>query len=936
MQSAKLSIFLLWSVLQLSFQFSAAQNISVSGRVVDETTGTPLTGVNISVKNATAGTITNEKGEFLFSSNTGLPFTLIFSYVGYEHHVVPVPRSVDHLLISLKEEVLLGKEVVIAASRVEENILRSPVTIEKIGIIEIRQSSAANFYDGLATLKGVDMTVHGLTFRVPNTRGFNGNTSVRMNQLVDGMDNAPPGLNFAAGNIFGLNQLDVESVELLVGASSALYGPGGMNGTLIMTSKNPFDYQGLSASAQMGMMHVNSDYRSSPAPMGDFNIRYAKAFNSRLGLKLSVGYLQAEDWHASDFRDRNDVSNDALNRKSNPGYDGVNVYGDDIVVPVNLKDVAPAVAEGVAVGLGYAVGSPEYTALYNQVISLLPDQIISRTGWDEKHLVDYNTSNLRMNTALHYRIHEKLELIVQAGYGKGTSVYTTNNRFSLRNFEIASGKLELKNSDFYVRSYGLAEFSGNSYDAGATALLMNEKWKPSELWYQDYIANYTQQVLLGNTSTSAHSFARLVADNRDEFGNQFNPNSPALPLPGSTEFKTLFDEITQTPVNQGGSKVIDRSKLWHTEGMYDFSSKIKFAEIVVGASHRLYSINSQGTIFIDKPGAPILINQVGAFTQISKKIVNEKVKLVGSARFDKNEYFKGRITPRFSVVYSIDHDTDRNIRASLQTAFRFPTIADQWVDLNTGRYRVLGGQPQVQNLYQFDTSPVYPLSGTNPISDVPVTDNGPFVIPVFGPERVTAIEVGYKGLHLDKKLLVDGYVYRNVYNGFLATQVLAQFPNTPEEKRYETTISTDFPITTYGWALGADVMLPRGFLLRSNVNYNSFQLEGQPPTGFQSSFNTPRYRYNLSIGNHAIFRNMGFNINWRWQQKFLWESNFGVADIPAFATLDASISIPMQKMKSTLKIGGSNLTNHYYTTNLGSAQIGGLYYVTWILNDLQK
>ena len=121
---------------------------------------------------------------------------------------------------------------------------------------DVEQIPTANFYDGLYSIKGVDMNIHSLTFRFPNTRGFTGETNVRMNQLVDGVDNSSPGLSFSAGNIFGLSNIDVEGVELLVGASSALYGPGGMNGVLLMNSKNPFDHEGLTVSLQGGLMHI--------------------------------------------------------------------------------------------------------------------------------------------------------------------------------------------------------------------------------------------------------------------------------------------------------------------------------------------------------------------------------------------------------------------------------------------------------------------------------------------------------------------------------------------------------------------------------------------------------------------------------------------------------------------------------------------------------
>lgn len=913
-----------------------AQTLSIRGKIIDDTNGSVLVGVNIVVENTTIGTVTNENGEFSFTLTETNSATLTFSYVGFETQQISLSKSTDRLLIGLKEQIILGQEVVIAASRIEESILHSPVTIEKMNLSEIRQLSAASFYDGLYALKGVDMVVHGLTFRLPNTRGFNGTTNIRMNQLVDGVDNAPPGLNFAAGNIFGLNPLDIESLELLVGASSALYGPGGMNGTLLMTSKNPFEYSGLSASLQTGMMHVNAGYSNTPKPMMDFNFWYGQPLNKKWAFKISGGYLEAEDWHGSDFRDRTDLSNPNLTRASNPGYDGVNTYGDDIIVPVNLKDIAPAVADGVAQSQGFLPGTTEYDNTYNLVIGIMPDQIISRTGYAEKDLVDYNTKNLRLNGAVHYKLNTNTEAIFQGGYGNGTSVYTATNRFSLRNFEILNGKLELKNKNYYIRTYGLAEFSGDSYDAGATALLMNEAWKPSEQWYNDYIQNFVTLALLGNSENEAHKFARLVADNRDEFGNQFNPNTSAIPVPGTPAFDALFKSITESPVNQGGSKVIDKSKLWHTEGMYNFGDKIKFMEWMIGGSYRLYSINSEGTIFGDTPGNPILIGQFGAFTQLTKRILHEKMKLIASARYDKNEFFKSRTTPRFSIVYSVDNDTDRNIRASIQTAFRFPTIADQWVNLNTGRYQIVGGLPEVQAMHNFNTNPVYPLSGANPIIDKPITDNGPFVIPPFGPESVTSMEFGYKGIHLHKKLLFDGYVYRNTYNGFLAKQTLAQNPNTPQELRYQTTISTDFPMITLGWAMGVDIMISRNYLFRANVNYNTLQTANDLPAGFQSGFNTPNYRFNVSIGNRNFFRDLGFNINWHWQEEFLWQSEFGEAIMPAYATIDASVTKRFSNLHSILKIGASNLMNQYYTTNLGSAQVGGLYYVTWTAEDLLK
>jgi iron complex outermembrane receptor protein len=923
-------------IMNLSVSWSAGQVSTVTGKVTAIETSEPLVGVNVTIKGQLAGTITDLNGYFELRTRIPLPFNVIISILGYQSKEFEITEDLTELDVKLEEQVYLGQEVIVSASRISENIMRSPVSVEKMNGLEIRQSSSANFYNALYTLKGVDMSVHSLTFRLPNTRGFTGETNYRMNQIIDGVENIPPGLSFSAGNIFGLSELDVKSIELLVGASSALYGPGGMNGTLIMISKDPYDYQGFSFSSQAGIMNIDGKHGSGATPMGDFNLRYAKAFNNKLAFKIKAGYLRATDWFAYDLRDRNDLDNPLSTRENNPGYDGVNVYGDDIIVPVNLKDVAPEVAAGVAETRGLVPGTPEYDAEVQRIIDLFPDQVVTRTGWIEKDMLDNSTENLRLGASIHYRFMEKFEAILQGDYAQGSSVYTVQNRFSLKNFGIYTARAEIKGSDFYLRGYTTVDNSGESYDAGGAALKLNEAWKPSEQWYEDYIQTFTQQILMGNSEKSSHRFARVVADNRDINQNIFDPAKPALPLPGEEEFNEYYNPIITKPVSEGGAEVIDHSKLYHIEGMYNFTRFIRLFEFIAGASGRMYEIDSDGTVFFDTPDQPVKFNQYGIFLQIAKQLIHDQLKITASARYDKNEYFKGRVTPRLSAVYSFGSSFRHNLRTSIQTAFRFPSIADQMVDINVGPFQVIGGLPEVQAKYGIPDNPVYPLSGTNPVIDKPITENGPYKIPEFRPEQVTALEVGYKTLIIDKHLMIDAYVFSNRYNGFQATQVLAQNPGTEQEIRFQTIISTDQPITSYGWAFGADYRTVHAFILKGNISYNGLTDLEEPVPGFQTKFNTPEYKVNLGIGNRQLTRTIGFNINWRWQDAFLWESSFGVAEIPASSTLDAHVSFHLRKIKSVFKLGGSNLLNDYYTTSFGSAQVGGLYYITLTFDELMN
>ena len=397
------------SILILLLIFSSslvlAQNYEIKGKVNDSKTGESLIGVHIAIVGDVYGTITDYSGNFLLNTEVSPPFKLHISYVGYQTQEIDVTGTNTFLDIKMNEQFLLGQEVVVASSRIQESILRAPVSIEKLNARDLKMVSAANFYDGLYQLKGVDMNVHGLTFQLPNTRGFNDYTNYRMNQIIDGMENIAPGLSFSAGNIFGMSQMDIENVELVVGASSALYGPGGMNGTLVMKSKDPFRYQGISASVQTGMMNIGVESLDNATPMYDVNIRYAKAFSNRMAIKITGSFLRATDWQADDTRDRTNLEDGSLNRFTNPGYDGVNTYGDEALVSLNLKEVAPQVIDGIAEAQGIVPGTPEYEDLYNTAIPYFPDQLVTRTGWIESALVENKTENLRVGGSLNYFIN---------------------------------------------------------------------------------------------------------------------------------------------------------------------------------------------------------------------------------------------------------------------------------------------------------------------------------------------------------------------------------------------------------------------------------------------------------------------------------------------------------------------------------------------------
>ncbi len=203
-----------------------AQTSTIAGNVRDSATKSVVPAVSISIKGTKIGTYTDDKGDFRLTTSQPLPIVLVISSVGYLPVEVQVTDPSLPVIVDFKPASTLGTEIVVSASRVPQKILESPVSIERVNATAIRNAPASSYYDVLTNLKGVDVTTSSLTFKTPSTRGFNGSGNLRFNQIVDGMDNQAPGLNFSVGGIIGLTELDVDNMELLPGASSALYGPG--------------------------------------------------------------------------------------------------------------------------------------------------------------------------------------------------------------------------------------------------------------------------------------------------------------------------------------------------------------------------------------------------------------------------------------------------------------------------------------------------------------------------------------------------------------------------------------------------------------------------------------------------------------------------------------------------------------------------------------
>ncbi|TBX70733.1 hypothetical protein EZL74_03400 [Flavobacterium silvisoli] len=933
-------------IVSLFFCSISFAQTSVSGSVKDDK-GQPVPGANVKVVGESTGTIADSDGNFSLSTAKKPPFSIEVSSVGYGVKKVSITSNNQKITVALADEETKLDEIIVSASRTPERILESPVTVERMGINDIKKTSSATFYEGLENLKEVHFNTSSMNFKSINTRGFATVANNRFMQLVDGMDNSSPALNFVLGNLVGVSELDIASVELLPGASSALYGANAFNGILFMNSKSPFTSQGLSFYAKYGM---TSQKVAGDNDYWDFGIRAAHAFSKHFAAKANFTYTRATEWIPNDERS---VSGGTIGHANNQNYDGLNLYGDEVTT--FIRDVGQ----------------------------------VSRTGYAEKDLNDNKLENIKADFSVHIKPWANdFEIIGTHKIGVGNTVYQGANRYRLENFIMQQSKIEIKNRNFFVRAYMTTEDAGDSYDMRFAAWNINRTWKADKNWFTDYATAFlNSQIQLGATATQAAALARNFADfNISPTGlatpltpyvDPENPNAPTgiRYEPGTPQYNNALTAVRQDSNFATGAKFIDNSKIYHSDVNYNFKELIKYAEFQLGGSFRRYSLDSKGTIFTDKDSG-IDYDEYGAYVQMQKKFMkDERLKFTGSLRYDKSQLFDGQFSPRISFVYTAGVNKNHNFRASFQTGFRNPTTQDLYIGLNLGPFALIGSE--ASNLTRYHETlpvsseaiaagqdPTVSFSGVDAYTRPAYTEasikqfdqtQDPSVLKLatkpnlVKPEQVKAFELGYKTV-LENGLSVDLNGYYNMYNDFLSTSRLVlpyygvaqeNLPYTDEaidavrrkdRRTFQIYSNSATTINSFGFGVGLAKKVYKDFELGINYNHAQFDFDQAKDPSFIAGFNTPKHRIKGSFGNPKLFKNFGFNVNARWSDEYMWQSSFADGTIPAITVFDAQISYAIPTLKSVIKFSGSNIGGKDYLQVIGAGRIGQMYLVSLTIN----
>lgn len=942
-----------WGVLHHSNLF--AQSV-VEGIVSDRADGKAIAGATVLLQGTEVGAYTDETGKFLLEVPKSPPFVLVASFFGYDSLVLNVKAEDIGKPLKFQLSSATTDDVIITDTRMSEKQKTAPMTVEAMDVIAIRETPAVNFYEGLGHLKGVDLTSASLGFKIINTRGFNSTSPVRSLQIIDWVDNQSPGLNFSLGNFLGASDLDVQKVDLIVGANSALYGPNAFNGVISMSTKDPFMFPGLSVS-----------FKGAERSLAEFALRYAHAFRNKAGedkfaFKLNFYGFRAYDWVANNY----DPSSSSKVGTTNPGgYDAVNRYGDE-----NLTD-------------GYNNASSYSGRIVSPGLG-----IYHRTGYKEDDLVDYNTQNMKASTALHYKIHKDIEAIYAFNFGTGTTVYQGDNRYSFKGIKFYQNRIELrKPNKFFIRAYSTMEDAGKSYDAVFTAFRLNELSNNNNDWSRDYrnfwnggvpsstpgyypggmvarlqqvpgfptytpglpgdqnpyfpqLDQFLAQSNLQDSLTAWHQLARNYADSKGK---------PYF-APGSERFQQAFDSITSLKTTQGGTRFFDKSALYHVHGEYKFTPK--WMEITTGGNVRFYRPNSEGTIFSDtivvksdtiggnirrdSSYKKIQSYEYGFYVGLEKKLYSERLKLNATVRLDKNKNFPFLISPALSAVYNASEKDV--VRISFSSAIRNPTLADQFLYYNVGRAILIGNLNGYNEFYSIPSLNAFINSQKRDTLEK-------LSIAAIRPEKVKTLEVGYRTT-LFKHVFVDASYYVSRYKDFIGYRVAVDatidttFNRVTSAQAYRIASNATDIVTTQGASIGINYFFKLYYAFNANYSWNKLFLNGSKDP-LIPAFNTPEHKFNvgfslrdshIKIGKKTL-HHWGGSINYKWIQGFNFEGSPQFTGlVPTYSLLDAQINKTVPKLNTVFKLGASNLLNNKQYQVYGGPRIGRLIYLQVTVN----
>jgi len=214
---------------------------TIRGIIMDSLDAVPLYGANIRIENTQYGARTNAEGKFAIDRLNKGNYTLRITYVGYSTVQIPVQLESNdanvNLTIKLLRKDVNSSTVIVSAGKRTQSIQEVPVSVTLLDQQAIQQRNVNRIDEVLRYVSGVNVARDQVSIR--GSSGFALGIGSRVALLLDGF----PMLSADNGDMKfdALPMPEIQRVEVVKGAGSALYGTGALGGVVSLFTRTPVD-----------------------------------------------------------------------------------------------------------------------------------------------------------------------------------------------------------------------------------------------------------------------------------------------------------------------------------------------------------------------------------------------------------------------------------------------------------------------------------------------------------------------------------------------------------------------------------------------------------------------------------------------------------------------------------------------------------------------
>jgi outer membrane receptor for ferrienterochelin and colicins len=295
--SGNLTLFYALVILFFVTSTIARDTGKITGRVLDNKSQEPLPGANILLVGTVLGTSSNLDGFFTITRIPAGSYELQISMMGYKQKQLKLRVQNDQTLnlgtIALETTIIETPELLITANKRRQNIQDSPVSVGVMTRRDLKRKNHVYIDKLLQYASGVNFI--GSQINIRGSSGYNYGAGSRVLFLVDGVPVMPGDSGDIKWDLVPVNQ--IERIEIIKGAGSALYGSSALGGVINIITKqalaNPVTHIRFSAGMYDDPAYETWQWTDRTLHFDNINIDHTRQLSSKADLFLAAGRQQS-------------------------------------------------------------------------------------------------------------------------------------------------------------------------------------------------------------------------------------------------------------------------------------------------------------------------------------------------------------------------------------------------------------------------------------------------------------------------------------------------------------------------------------------------------------------------------------------------------------------------------------------------------------------